>query len=66
MVFAFYGNFFYLLKEVEDESKGIKQSQISLKQFIELKPQLSDNIIHKLENVTLKLIEKGHTRHTIV
>jgi hypothetical protein len=36
MVFSFYGNYFYLLKEVEGEQG--KKNQISLRQFIEKKP----------------------------
>jgi pumilio family protein 6 len=64
MVFAFYGNYFLLLKEVE-ATKG-KTEQVSLKDFLEKKPMLTESIMHKLEKVTNKLIEKGLTRHTIV
>jgi hypothetical protein len=64
MVFSFYGNYFLLLKEVEDD--GINQKNITLKEFLEKKPQLSDQIMHKLEKVCQKVIEKGLTRHTIV
>jgi len=37
MIFAFYGNYFYLLKEVEDKQKGVN-NQLTLKQFLEKKP----------------------------
>lgn len=63
MVFAFYGNYYYLLKEIESE-KGAQQ--INLQQFLEKKPQLAESILHKVERIGTKLIEKGLTRHTIV
>ena len=63
MVFAFYGNYFFLLKEVETEKQN---KHVTLKEFIEKKPQLADTILHKLEKVAAKLVEKGLTRHTIV
>jgi hypothetical protein len=62
MVFSFYGNYFLLLKEVESEAN----KQISLKEFLEKKPNLADTILHKLEKQATKLVEKGLTRHTIV
>lgn len=62
MVFSFYGNYFLLLKEVESEAS----KQISLKEFLEKKPNLADTILHKLEKQATKLVEKGLTRHTIV
>ena len=65
MVFSFYGNYFFLLKEVENDTKDVKQS-VSLKDFLDKKPQLRDTIMHKLEKVTGKLVEKGLIRHTIV
>jgi AAA+ superfamily predicted ATPase len=65
MVFSFYGNYFLLLKEVESTSEK-KAQQISLKEFLEKKPNLAESILHKLEKVTNKLIEKGLMRHTIV
>ncbi len=64
MVFSFYGNYFLLLKEVE-ATKG-KDQNVSLKEFLEKKPNLAESILHKLEKVANKLIEKGLTRHTIV
>ena len=70
MVFSFYGHYFLLLKEVESsaQTSGNKEAskQISLKEFLEKKPNLADSILHKLEKVTNKLIEKGLMRHTIV
>lgn len=65
MVFAFYGNYFFLLKEVESEYKG-HNKQISLKEFIEKKPNLAETILHKVTRVATKVVEKGLTRHTIV
>lgn len=61
MVFSFYGNYFLLLKEIDDGNK-----QVSLKEFLEKKPQLSESILNKLEKVSTKVVEKGLTRHTIV
>ncbi len=37
MVFSFYGNYFFLLKEVEEGASFVK-SKVSLKQFVEKKP----------------------------
>lgn len=51
MVFAFYGNYFLLLKEVESKEPVNANKQLSLKEFLEKKPQLADQIIHKLEKV---------------
>lgn len=59
MVFAFYGNYFLLLKETESKN-------FSLKDFLEKKPNLKDTILTKLEKVATKLVEKGLTRHTLV
>ncbi|CDW78334.1 pumilio domain-containing protein kiaa0020 homolog [Stylonychia lemnae] len=64
MVFSFYGNYFLLLKEVEED--GINTKNITLKEFLDKKPQLADQILHKLEKVSQKVVEKGLTRHTIV
>jgi 16S rRNA C1402 (ribose-2'-O) methylase RsmI len=68
MVFSFYGNYFLLLKEVEaTQAIGKDASKnISLKEFLEKKPNLVEPISHKLEKVSNKLIEKGLMRHTIV
>lgn len=43
-----------------------KERTISLKQFMELKPQLCGGILEKIDPVIQKLLEKGQTRHTIV
>lgn len=53
-----------LLKEVESTSATKKQ--ISLREFLEKKPNLAETILHKLEKQATKLVEKGLTRHTIV
>jgi len=53
-----------LLKEVE--STSAKGQQISLREFLEKKPNLAETILHKLEKQATKLVEKGLTRHTIV
>ena len=66
MVFAFYGNYFLLLKEVESKEPVNANKQLSLKEFLEKKPQLADQIIHKLEKVAQKVVEKGLIRHTLV
>ncbi len=68
MVFSFYGNYFLLLKEVESAQTVAKEApkQVSLREFLEKKPNLAESILHKLEKVTTKVIEKGLTRHTIV
>lgn len=58
MVFAFYGNYFLLLKE--------QSTKFSLKDFLEEKPNLKETILTKLEKVAMKLVEKGLTRHTLV
>lgn len=42
MVFAFYGNYFLLLKEVESDKATNKSTQISLKEFLEKKPNLAE------------------------
>jgi hypothetical protein len=60
MVFAFYGNYFLLLKEQTNKK------EFSLKDFLESKPQLKETILTKLEKVATKLVEKGLTRHTLV
>ncbi len=69
MVFSFYGNYFLLLKEVESSSTAADakvKPQITLKEFLEKKPNLKETILHKLEKVANKLVEKGLIRHTIV
>jgi predicted metal-binding transcription factor (methanogenesis marker protein 9) len=49
------------LKELQEKNKTI-----SLKEFMEAKPQLANGILDKLEPIVLKLVAKGQTRHTIV
>lgn len=77
MVFSFYGNYFLLLKEVENNSATeakadpkssalSKSGHITLKDFITKKPMLAETILHKLEKQATKLVEKGLIRHTIV
>ena len=69
MVFSFYGNYFLLLKEVETNNSSVESKtskNISLKEVLEKKPNLRDQILHKLEKVANKLVEKGLTRHTVV
>lgn len=67
MVFSFYGNYFLLLKEVETGSVESKTTKsVSLKEFLEKKPNLRDQILNKLEKVANKVVEKGLTRHTVV
>lgn len=62
MIFSFYGNYFYLLQEVEASEK----KAISMKYFIEKKPQIKESILNKIDKVAHKLVEKGLTRHTMV
>ncbi len=61
MIFGVYGNFQLILKELQ-----VKNKTISLKDFMEQKPQLVSGLLEKIEPVIVKLIEKGQTRHTIV
>ena len=43
-----------------------RNKSASLKEFIEAKPQLADNLMKRLEPMVSKLVEKGHSRHSIV
>ena len=52
--------------QAQAEATKEAQKQISLREFLEKKPNLAETILHKLDKVTTKLIEKGLTRHTIV
>jgi hypothetical protein len=61
MIFGVYGNFTLILKEMQTKNKTI-----SLKEFMDAKPQLANGILDRVEPVILKLIEKGQTRHTVV
>jgi hypothetical protein len=38
MVFSFYGNYFFLLKEVESGDNGAQAKSVSLADFLEKKP----------------------------
>lgn len=55
MVFALYGNFALVLKELLASKRNA-----SLRDFIEAKPQLSAGILSKIEPMAQKLIEKGN------
>ena len=61
MVFSIYGNYSLLAQEVLD-----KNANATLKDFVEAKPQIGENIMKRIEPMVSKLVEKGHTRHTIV
>jgi hypothetical protein len=70
MVHAFYGQYFILLKQMDDvaekDSKDYTKVASSLAQFCEKKPQLADQILEKIEGIVQKLVEKGMSRHSIV
>ena len=52
MVIGLYGNYFLLLKDfINEEIKAGNKSKLTLKAFLELKPNLTQGIIDKLENV---------------
>jgi len=65
MVHAFYGQYFILLKQMDDDADKEKVVS-SLAQFCEKKPQLADQILEKIEGIVQKLVEKGMSRHSIV
>jgi hypothetical protein len=50
------------MKETRDEAG----QSVTLKKFIELKPQLGEGILNKLEGVVQKLLDKGLARLSIV
>lgn len=64
MVHAFYGQYFILLKTLDASVEEGKT--MSLKQFAELKPQLVEPLLEKVENIVQKLVEKGMSRHSLV
>lgn len=68
MVYAFYGQYFILLKQMEEDADKDKATATasSLAQFCEKKPQLADQILEKIEGIVQKLVEKGMSRHSIV
>ena len=39
---------------------------MTLKQFLQKKPQLAEQVLLKVENMVQKLVEKGMSRHSIV
>ena len=61
MVFGLYGNYTLVLREILATNKSV-----TLKEFMELKPQLTTGLLDKIEQLVTKLVIKGHTRHTIV
>lgn len=63
MVYAFYGQYFLLLKQMDEEGDTTATSLI---QFCAKKPQLADQILEKIESIVQKLVEKGMSRHSIV
>lgn len=67
MVIGLYGNYFLLLKDfINEENKKPNSAKLRLKTFLELKPNLTQGIMDKLENVVQRLVEKGMIRHSIV
>ena len=62
MVFAFYGQYFILLKQVDERMAG----KMSLKDFLVEKPSLKEQILDKIEGIVQKLVEKGMSRHSLV
>ena len=68
MVQSFYGQYFLLLKALDDkDNKDVpKDYKGSLKQFCDQKPQLAEQVLHKIEEIVQKLVEKGMSRHSLV
>jgi hypothetical protein len=64
MVQSFYGQYFLLMKSLDDTVDSFGPS--SLKHFIEKKPNLAEPILEKIEAIIQKLVEKGMSRHSIV
>lgn len=64
MVQSFYGQYYLLLKTVDSSVENTQS--LSLKDFIEQKPQLKEEILSKIETIVQKLLEKGMSRHSIV
>jgi hypothetical protein len=50
------------MKETRDE----EGNTVNLQKFMELKPQLGEGILNKLEGVVQKLLDKGLARLSIV
>ena len=55
----------YYNNRIGSNTRGLEY-QSSLKQFMEAKPQLAEQILDKIENIVQKLVEKGMSRHSIV
>lgn len=62
LVLSFYGNYFLLMKETKDKDGN----SVSLSKFVELKPQLAEGILDKLDAIIQKLMDKGLARLSIV
>jgi hypothetical protein len=62
LVLSFYGNYFLLMKETVDDGG----QPLSLKKFCEMKPQLAEGILDKLDGIVQKLMDKGLARLSIV
>ena len=67
MVYSLYANYYLLLKEfiAEEGSSDDKTKLKSLAEFIKMKPNLAQTILDKMENLVMKLVHKGLTRHSI-
>lgn len=63
MVQAFYGQYFILFKAVDDKGTDPK---MGLKEFLELKPTMAQQVLDKIEGIVQKLVEKGMSRHSLV
>lgn len=46
--------------------KGAGKQVTNLKDFVETKPQLAEQVLSKVEITVQKLIEKGMSRHSLV
>jgi len=69
MVASFYGQYFLLFKNLEQDQEAADDkitAQMTLKQFLQKKPQLAEQVLLKVENMVQKLVEKGMSRHSIV
>jgi len=64
MIQAFYGQYFLLMKYLDD-GEGTKKG-MSLKEFLEKKPLLTEKVMEKVEGIVQKLVEKGMSRHSLV
>jgi hypothetical protein len=61
MVQAFYGQYFILFKAADEKTEGM-----GLKEFLELKPAMTQQVLDKIEGIIQKLVEKGMSRHSLV